>query len=104
MLMMDLFWGIWIPPTPTRSSRHRIGGNNKYKSAPVHAKVKIMSVLTEEWKSNKQIATETGLQLNTVQQKTAKLFTAGKIAKTTKKENPDVKPVCFYRIKNETNV
>jgi predicted Rossmann fold nucleotide-binding protein DprA/Smf involved in DNA uptake len=102
MLLMDLFWGIWIPPTPTRSIRYRIGGNNKYKAAPVYAKVKIMSVLTDEWKSNKQISAETGLQLNTVQQKTAKLHVAGKIDKITRKEDPDTKPVCLYRKKNDT--
>lgn len=102
MLLMDLFWGVWLPPTTTGSIKHRIGGNNKYKASAVHAKTKIMSALTDEWKTNKQISAETGLQLNTVQQKTAKLHVAGKIDKITRKENPDIKPVCFYRIKNDT--
>lgn len=102
MLLMDLFWGIWLPPNPARSTRHRIAGNSKSKVQPVHAKVKIMASLTNDWKTNKQIAAATGLQLNTVQQKTAKLHLAGKIDKITRKEDPDVKPVCLYRIKNDT--
>jgi len=61
-------------------------------------------VLTNEWKSNKQISIETGLQLNTVQQKTAKLHVAGKIEKITRKEYADTKPVCLYRKKqNDAN-
>jgi predicted Rossmann fold nucleotide-binding protein DprA/Smf involved in DNA uptake len=99
MLLMDLFWGAWLPPTPVKSTRHRIGGNSKYKNAPVYAKAQILSVMTSEWKTNKQIAVDTGLQINTVQQKTAKLFLAGKIEKITRKEYAETKPVCLYRKK-----
>ena len=96
MLLMDLFWGIWLPPTPTKSMRHRVGGS-KAKTTPIHAKARIIAALTDEWKTNKQIVAETGLQLNTVQQKTAKLHMAGKIEKITRKEYADTKPVCLYR-------
>jgi predicted Rossmann fold nucleotide-binding protein DprA/Smf involved in DNA uptake len=100
MFLMDLLLGIWQPPRPTRSVRYRMaGGGSKAKSPAPFARARILEALTNEWKSNKQIARETGLQLNTVQQKTAKMFVAGKIDKITKKDNPDVKPVCMYRKK-----
>lgn len=103
MLLMDLFWGIWLPPIPSRSTRHRVGGS-KAKAIPIHAKARIIEALTDEWKTNKQIVADTGLQLNTVQQKTAKLHVAGKIEKITRKEYADTKPVCLYRKKqNDTN-
>lgn len=99
MLLFDLLLGKWQPPTPSRSTKHRLLGGSKSKSMPVFARVKIISALTDQWKTNKEIAQETGIQLNTVQQKTARLFAAGKIDKTTKKEAGDIKPVCMYRIK-----
>ena len=74
-------------------------GANKSKSPPIFAKVKIVASLTSEWKSNKQISDETGLQLNTIQQKTAKLFAAGKIERIMQKCKVDAKPICMYRKK-----
>ncbi len=101
MMLMDLLLGMWQPPCPTRSIKHRMaGGGSKAKSPALFARARILETLTDEWKSNKQIARETGLQLNTVQQKTAKMHMAGKIDKITKKDNPDVKPVCMYRKKD----
>lgn len=99
MLLFDLLLGKWQPPTPSRSTKYRLLGGSKSKSTPVFAKVKIISALTDQWKTNKDIAQETGIQLNTVQQKTARLFAAGKIDKTTKKTTGDIKPVCLYRKK-----
>ena len=99
MLLMDLLLGVWRPPLPTRSSVHRMLGANKSKSQPIFAKVKILASLTNEWKHNKQISAETGLQLNTVQQKTARLFAAGKIERIMQKCKAETKPVCYYRKK-----
>lgn len=100
MYLMDLLLGVWRPPSPTRSRTHRMLGANKSKtSTPIFAKAKIIASLTNEWKNNKQIAEETGLQLNTVQQKTAKLYTAGKIDRIMQKCKSDAKPICMYRIK-----
>lgn len=99
MRLMDLLLGVWRPPLPTRSRVHRMLGANKSKSVPIFAKAKIISSLTNEWKTNKQISEETGLQLNTVQQKTAKLFTANKIDRIMQKCKSDAKPICMYRIK-----
>ena len=99
MYLMDLLLGVWRPPLPTKSRVHRMLGGNKSKSVPIFAKAKILAALTSEWKHNKQIAEETGLQLNTVQQKTAKLFTAGKIDRIMQKCKSDTKPVCMYRTK-----
>lgn len=98
MFLMDLLLGTWNPPTPARSYKHRmLGANSKSKSPFVFARARIMDALTAEWKTNKQIAVEAGLQLNTVQQKTAKMHAAGKIDKITRKERADTKPVCLYR-------
>jgi len=98
MFLLDLLFGAWRPPLPSRSTKYRLlGGNGKGKSIPIFARAKIMGVLTNEWKTNKEIAQETGLQLNTVQQKTARLFLSGKVDKTTKKTAGDIKPVCLYR-------
>lgn len=100
MFLFDLLLGSWRPPTPARSTKHRLlGGNGKGKSVPIFARAKILAVLTDDWKTNKDIAQETGLQLNTVQQKTARLFLSGKVDKTTKKTAGDIKPVCLYRKK-----
>ena len=74
-------------------------GANKTKNPTIFAKAKIIAALTNEWKNNKQIAEATGLQLNTVQQKTAKLFAAGKIDRVMKKCKIDAKPICMYRKK-----
>lgn len=100
MLLMDLLWGAWVPPIPNRSWRHKIHckGSKPVKSQVV-AKVRIVMTLTNVWKTNKQIAFESGLQLCTVQQKTAKLFRSGKIDRLMRKENADTKPVCLYRKK-----
>ena len=99
MYLMDLLLGVWRPPLPVRSRVHRMLGANKSKSPTVFAKAKIVASLTHEWKNNRQIAEETGLQLNTVQQKTAKLFTAGKIDRIMQKCKRDLKPICMYRKK-----
>ena len=101
MNLLDLLFGAWMPPVPSRSKRYRLLGGNKNKGTPIFARVKIMSVLTNEWKTNKEIAQETGLQLNTVQQKTARLFLSGKIEKTTLKMPDGVKPSCLYKIKHD---
>lgn len=100
MFLMDLLLGSWNPPKPARSYRHRmLGAGSKSKSPFVFARAKIMETLTAEWKTNKQIAIEAGLQLNTVQQKTAKMHASGKIEKITRKERAEIKPVCLYRKK-----
>jgi len=99
MLLFDLLLGAWQPPIPSRSRKYRLLGGAKSKAEPVFARSKIMSALNGQWKTNKEIALETGIQLNTVQQKTARLFAAGKIDKTTKKTASDIKPVCLYRKK-----
>ena len=100
MLLMDLLLGVWRPPTPSRSRIHRLlGSNSKSSSMQMFARVRIMAALTDEWKTNKQIASDTGLQLNTVQQKTAKMHTSGKIDKITRKECAETKPVCLYKLK-----
>lgn len=105
MLILDLLFGAWRPPTPARSRKYRVlGGNAKNKTPLVFAKTKIISVLTDDWKTNKQIADDADLQLNTVQQKTAKLFKAGKIDRVMQKTKSDTKPVCLYRRKDETPV
>ena len=97
MLLFDLLLGAWNPPVPARSTKYRLLGGNKNKAVPIFARAKILAVLTDDWKTNKDIAQETGLQLNTVQQKTARLFLSGKVDKTTKKTAADIKPVCLYR-------
>lgn len=99
MNLMDLLLGVWRPPLPVRSRVHRMLGANKSKTPPIFAKTKIIASLTNEWKNNKQIAEDTGLQLNTVQQKTAKLFAAGKIDRVMQKCKVDAKPICMYRKK-----
>lgn len=99
MMLMDLLLGVWRPPLPTRSRVHRMLGANKSKQPTIFAKAKIIAALTREWKNNKQIAEITGLQLNTVQQKTAKLFAAGKIDRIMQKCKQDAKPICMYRKK-----
>lgn len=100
MNLMDLLLGVWRPPLPTRSRVYRMLGANKSKAVPIFAKAKILTALNAEWKNNKQIAEETGLQVNTVQQKTARLYNAGKIDRIMKKCNSDTKPVCMYRKKD----
>lgn len=97
MLIEDLLLGAWRPPLPTRSKVHRMVGGNKSKSSTMFAKAQIVAVLTDQFKSNKQISDETGLQLNTVQQKTARLFAAGKIDRIMQKCKIDAKPICMYR-------
>lgn len=99
MLLFDLLLGAWRPPVPTRSTKYRLLGGSKSKAVPIFARAKIIAVLTNDWKTNKDIAQETGLQLNTVQQKTARLFLSNKIDKTTKKSAGDIKPYCLYRKK-----
>ena len=100
MFILDLLFGAWRAPKPARSRVYRmIGGANKNNAPTIVAKARILSVLTDEWKTNKQISAETGLQLNTVQQKTAKLFKAGKVERTMQKNQSDIKPICLYKAK-----
>lgn len=97
MYLMNLLLGIWKAPKPSRSRSYRMASQTKNKTEHIFAKAKIISVLTGEWKTNKQIAADADLQINTVQQKTAKLHKEGKIDKITRKEQEDTKPVCLYR-------
>lgn len=94
-------FGFWIPPEVKEVRRHTILGSSKRANKePVQARSKIMAVLSDlDWMTNKEIAELTGLQLNTVQTTTNKLFTKGKIERKTKKEKSDIKPICLYRKK-----
>lgn len=100
MLLLDLLYGIWIPPKSKNTIKHTGFSSSKKKSEPVHAKTKVMAVLDEfEWMSNKEIAAKTELQLNTVQTTTNKLYEKKKIERRMRKEAGDIKPVCLYRRK-----
>lgn len=101
MLLYTILFGDWTPPESKKTTRHTILGVNKRTSKePVQARSKIMAILDElNWMTNKEIAEETGLQLNTVQTTTNKLYAKGKVERKTKKDKGDIKPICLYRKK-----
>lgn len=103
LYLQELFFGTFQVPENFTTRKHSICGNpNKKKPAPLNSKQKILNVLNNvDWKTNKQIASDTGLLINRVQHTTAKLFNLGKIERTAEQPVSTLKPIYLYRIKNE---
>ena len=99
--LYQMFFGAWTAPESQGTIRHTIlGSNRKTSKEPVQARTKIMAAIHEiNWMSNRELADLTGLQLNTVQTTTNKLYSKGKLERITRKDNADTKPICLYRKK-----
>lgn len=85
-ILTGFYYPEWTPPPESGTRTHRITHDmdkRDRKSQPVQARTKIMAILDEfEWKSNEEIAKETGIGLSTVAITTDRMSRTGKIERS----------------------